>query len=158
MASVHPSHAFRSIDLRALLHDRNAWRAAAATAIVVLLVLSASWMVKTLSGARVPQAAEAMSAMPAPVLTGLAPKQRLRTRTDTQPVAFTGSHLIDQMSVTISTPDGRVATYGSHSITNVTPTGFTLRATFDVPGTYHLVVRNPDGTRSNEITVPVGKS
>jgi hypothetical protein len=50
-----------------------------------------------------------------------------------------------------------VATYGSHSITNVTPTGFTLRAIFDVPGTYRLVVRNPDGTRSNEITVPVGK-
>jgi hypothetical protein len=157
MASVRLSHAFRSIDLRALLHDRNAWRAATATAIVVLVVLSATWTMKILTGARQPQAAEAMAAMPAPVLTGLAPKQRLRTRTDTQPVAFSGTHLVDQMSVTISAPDDRVATYGSHSITNVTPTGFTLRAIFDVPGTYHLVVRNPDGTRSNEITVPVGK-
>lgn len=157
MATVRPSHALASIDFRALLHDRNVWRAAAATAIVVLMVLSATWMMKTLTGTRVPEAAEAMTAMPAPVLTGLAPKQRLRTRTDTQPVAFIGRELGDQMTVTIATPDDRLVTYGSHSMTNVTPTRFTLRAVFDVPGTYRIVVRNPDGTRSNEITVPVGK-
>lgn len=154
MASVHPSHAPRSFELR---HHRNVWRAAVATLIVVLVVLSATWTMKSLIGSRGSRAVEAMAAMPAPVLTGLAPKQRVRTRTDTQPVALIGREFVDQMSVTISTPDDRVATYGSNSITNVTPTRFTLRAVFDVPGTYHLVVRNPDGTRSNEITVPVGK-
>ncbi len=157
MATVRPFHAFRYLDWRALLHDRNAWRAATATAIVVLVVVSATWTMRILTGAREPQAAEAMTAMPAPVLTGLAPKQRLRTRTDTQPVAFAGSHLVAQMSVTISTPDSRMATYGSSSISNVTPTGFTLRAVFDVPGSYDLLVRNPDGTRSNEISIPVAK-
>jgi hypothetical protein len=144
--------------LHVLRHDRNVWRAAVATVIVVAVVVSAAWTMKSLTGARAPQAAEARpAAMPAPVLTGLAPKQRLRTRTDTQPVALTGSHLVDTMSVTISTPDDRMATYGSHSVSNVTATGFTLRAVFDVPGTYRVVVRNPDGTHSNEITLPVGK-
>ena len=154
MASVHPSPASGSIEFR---HHRNAWRAAVATLIVVLVVLSAAWTMKSLTGSRGSRAVEALAAMPAPVLTGLAPKQRLRTRTDTQPVALIGREFVDRMNVTISTPDDRMATYGSSSITNVTPTSFTLRAVFDVPGTYHLVVRTPDGTRSNEITVPVGK-
>ncbi len=161
MASVHPSHAFRSFDWRTLLshvrHDRRIWRAAIATIIVLAVVFSASWTMKSLTGKRVAQGAEAMAAMPAPVLSGLAPKQKLRTRTDPQPVALTGRDLVEGMSSTISTPDGRMATYGSSSITNVRPTGFTLRAVFDIPGTYHIVVRSPDGTASNDITVAVSK-
>jgi hypothetical protein len=127
-------------------------------AIVLVVVLSAAWTIRTRATARAGRlAAQAVATAPAPVVKGLAPNQKIRTRSDVQPVAINGQHFVDGMTVTISTPDAFVATYGSVSLSNVMPTRITLRALFDVPGTYDLVVRTPAGARSNAVTFVVGQ-
>jgi hypothetical protein len=133
-------------------------RLAIATGLLVLVVVSAGWTMRALGAAFSEEpAVEAASAMPAPEVTGLAPKQRIRVRTDVQPVALQGKHLAPDMTVTISMPDARVATYGPEALSNVTSTGLTLRAIFDVPGTYHVVFRTTAGVTSNEGTIAVSR-
>jgi hypothetical protein len=152
--------AVRSFDVRRLpnLDRLNLRHAAIALAIAAAVVLSATWTIRAKpwgrSGGLVAQAA---AATPAPVIQGLVPKQKLRVRTDEQPIAVTGQQFVEGMSVTISTPDGFVTTYGSVSLFNVSPTRFNLRAIVNVPGTYHLLVRTPDGRRSNEVSFVVDR-
>ena len=139
--------------------DRTQLAHLAVAGVFLLVVLaSAAWTI----GARlVPpadgQRVEAAEALPAPVLTGLAPRQRLRPRADVQPVALSGRHFLPDMTVTITMPDGRIATYGSEALSNVTPTTLTLRAIFDLPGTYHLTFRTTTGTHSNGAAVAVAR-
>ena len=126
MATARLSTGFRRYDWRALLwqHRRTLWRATAASAIVIVAIVSAAWTMRALTGGRTTSVTSTVAAaeVPAPVLGGLAPKQKLRTRWDAQPIALNGTHLTDDMTVTISTPDGRVATYGSSSLSNVIST------------------------------------
>jgi len=139
--------------------DRTQLAHLAVAGVFLLVVLaSAAWTI----GARlVPpadgQRVQAAEALPAPVLTGLAPRQRIRPRADVQPVALGGRHFLPDMTITITMPDARIATYGSEALSNVTPTTLTLRAIFDVPGTYRLAFRTSTGTHSNDVTVTVAR-
>jgi len=156
------ARAARSVDASRHLEPRTLRLTAVVAVVVAVVLLSAAWTIRakpwTRSESLVAAAAETTSATtPAPVVQGLAPKQKLRTRTDEQPVAVTGRDFVDGMSVTISTPDGFVTTYGAESLTNVSPTRFTLRAVFNAPGSYQLVVRTPAGSRSNEVSFVVGR-
>jgi hypothetical protein len=147
--------AVRTFDWRRLpnMDGLDLRRAAVAMSIVLVVVLSAAWTIRARASARAGRlAAQTAAAVPAPVIKGLIPAQKVRTREDVQPVAIAGQHFVDGMSVTISSPNGLVATYGSESLSNVAPARLTLRALFEVPGTYHLVVRTPAGARSNEVT------
>jgi hypothetical protein len=131
----------------------------AVAAVFLLVVLTAAaWMIglRVVSPAEV-QGVAAAEAQPAPVVSGLVPKQRIRPRPDVQPVALQGRHFLPDMTVTITMPDARMATYGAEALTNVSSTRLTLRAIFDIPGTYHLTFRTPTGTHSNEVTVAVAR-
>ena len=156
------AQAVRSFDARRLpnLDSLNLRQAAIAVAIVAAVVLSAAWTIQVGPWARssgVAVQAASPTPAPAPVIQGLAPKTTVRSRVDEQPIPVTGQQFVAGMSVTISTPDGYVTTYGSESLSNVSPTRFTLRAIFNVPGMYHLVVRTPAGTRSNEVSFSVDR-
>jgi hypothetical protein len=140
------------------LEPLNLRHAAIAFAVVAALVLSTAWTIRAKPWARSGRlVAEAAAVVPAPVVQGLVPRQKVRIRTDEQPVALAGQQFVEGMSVTISTPDGYMTTYGSESLSNVLPTRFTLRAVFSEPGTYHLVVRTPAGKRSNEVSFAVDR-
>ena len=139
--------------------DRTRFAHLTVAGVFLLVVLvSAAW---ALGGRLVPPPdeprVEAAEALPAPVLTGLAPKQRVRPRADVQPVALGGRHFLPDMTVTVTMPDARIATYGSEALTDVTPTTLTLRAIFDLPGTYHLTLRTSTGTHSNDAAVVVAR-
>lgn len=139
----------------------DAGRVVLAGSLALIVLVSAAWRI----GAHllepvdeqvtVEAAAETPAEAPAPVVSGLAPKQRIRPRGDAQPVEIRGRHFLRDMSLTVTMPDARVATYGPEALSNVTPTKLTLRAIFDMPGTYHLVFRTPTGTRSNDTAVVV---
>ena len=129
---------------------------AVAGVFLVVVVTAAAWMIglRVVSPGEV-QGVAAAEAQPAPVISGLVPKQRIRPRPDVQPVALQGRHFLPDMTVTITMPDARMATYGAEALSNVSPTRLTLRAIFDMPGTYSLTFRTPTGTHSNEVTVAV---
>ncbi len=146
--------AVQSFDWQRLpnLESLNLRAAAIIVAVCAVVITSAAWTIRAKPWLRHTVAAEAAVAAPAPVLTGLAPKTKIRAQDEEQAVPLTGRDLVQGLSVTISSPDGLVTTYGAESLGDVTDTRLTIRAVFEIPGTYHLVVRTPRGTRSNEIS------
>jgi hypothetical protein len=135
-------------------------RLAVAGTLALIVILSAAWRIGAGLLAPVDDrgTVEAAAAdTPAPVVSGLAPKQRIRPRADVQPVEIRGRHFASGMTLTITMPDARIATYGPEALTNVKPASLTLRAIFDMPGTYHLAFRTRTGTRSNDVPVVVGR-
>jgi hypothetical protein len=152
--------AIRAFDWRRLpnLETLDLRRAAGAVAVALVLVLSVASTIRARPWARDGQpAAGALAATPAPVIKGLVPNQTFRVGSDVQPIAIAGARFVENMSVTISTPHALVTTYGSDSLSDVTPTRVTIRALVDVPGAYDLVVRTPSGARSNAVTFVVGR-
>lgn len=65
-----------------------------------------------------------------------------------------GQGFVPGVTATMSSLNDIVA-FGPASISNVTPTGFSLNATFARPGTYELTIQTPDGRRSNTLLISV---
>ena len=92
-------------------------------------------------------------AKPAPVLRAVGVKKVVASD---NPVALAvqGQGLVPGVTATMSSLNEIVA-FGPTSIADVTPTGFTLTATFARPGVYQLTIQTPDGRRSNTLPISV---
>lgn len=88
---------------------------------------------------------------------GAAAPKAFKSSDDPQRVAVEGHALTADMSVTVSRPDGMIATYGPKALEQATPTSFAMKTTLDIIGTYGLTVRTKDGARSNELLFDVKK-
>lgn len=98
-------------------------------------------------------AAVVTPAKPAPVLRAVGVKKIVASDT-AMALPIQGQGFGPGVTATMSSLDEIIA-FGPTSISNVTPTGFTLTATFARPGVYQLTIQTPDGRRSNTLPISV---
>jgi hypothetical protein len=152
-------------------------RSALATiGLVATLVAGVTWMMTSSAGAAPaeapaescatpsgcpPGASREVHELPPPEESPLAlmPFSRrltIKAGPGSQTVTLTGTGFLQGLSVRVVGPMGEfVTTYSGRSMGEVTPTSVRIPARLETRGTYVLSVRNPDGTRSNEITLAV---
>jgi hypothetical protein len=92
---------------------------------------------------------------PAPVLVGIRPKT-ITASPAPRPIEVVGRHLTAGTTARVISPlEAVTSTFPAAALEALTPTSFTLRATFDDPGIHQLSVRSADGRRSNSVTIRV---
>lgn len=96
----------------------------------------------------------ASTAKTSPELTVLPKPQVVVAGDNPQTLVIRGRNLTKGLTAKLDGTFESIA-FGEHSIVDVTPTSFGLRAAFTQEGTYRLTVRTVDGSRSNPVTIVV---
>ena len=70
-----------------------------------------------------------------------------------QPLHFTGTSFDNNLSLTLTAPDGVVTVLTGPQVSAVTATGVDVSLVFTQAGAHTFVITNPSGESSNPITV-----
>ncbi len=89
-----------------------------------------------------------------PVLLGTVPSQPSLSQL-TQPLQVNGHDFETGMVATMQRPDGRILSFITSDLRELTATSFQLSLVFDLAGDYHLEVKNVGGQVSAPFTVTV---
>ena len=89
-------------------------------------------------------------------LTSVSPAS-LTASSQLQVINITGANFDPSLQATVTAPNSLQTFYGPSAMTGLNSTSFSLNATFDVVGTYSIVVSNNSSSISNSLTIDVRK-
>lgn len=90
----------------------------------------------------------------APVVDGVSPT-RATKQPDVQVLKVDGKRFVDGLVVNLSDPTGETTTITGADVRRLTSTSFEVSVVLNMSGDYQIGVTNPDGARSNMVTISV---